>query len=185
MGDKGRFDEWEARLWERLAGLLPTTEDAGSFRDSREIGEQEAGIWFLLERLTALELPVDETTAAEIEVLAEHWGERASVHHRIDACARDRDRAASVRLVPDSEAVPGDARAAGITAGPVARMTVVPWIECTHCPSVLSRAHAEDAPGLPGYLAARYLVSRPDRDVPDIYATTDLLHAFESVLTCG
>ncbi|MFB7873896.1 hypothetical protein ACFC06_01505 [Nocardia sp. NPDC056064] len=174
MGDRSRFEEWEARLWERLARLLPAAQDAESFRDSREIGEQEAGLWFLLERLADLAVPVDEATLAEIEVLAEHWGERLSVHHRVDACAKDPDRAATVRLVPDSE----------VRSAVEDGTTVLPWIECARCPSVLARAHAREASGRPSQYAVRYLVSRADAPEPEVFAPTELLRAFESVLGC-
>ncbi|WP_336081984.1 hypothetical protein [Nocardia sp. SSK8] len=172
MGDRSRFEEWEARLWERLAGLLPAAQDAESFRDSREIGEQEAGLWFLLERLADQAVPVDETTLAEIEVLAEHWGERLAVHYRVEACARDLDRAGSVRLVPDSE----------VQAAAADDLTVLPWIECARCPSVLSRAHTREPSGRPGLYATRYLVTRAD--TTETFAPTELLRAFESVLAC-
>jgi hypothetical protein len=97
VGSDSRYAAYEADLWERLAALLRSTEDAENFRACRESGHQEAGLWMLTQRLLEQQVPISDRTRAEIEVLAEQWGEQLARHDEIIACVRDSDDGASIR----------------------------------------------------------------------------------------
>ncbi|MEU2014360.1 hypothetical protein, partial [Nocardia sp. NPDC019302] len=79
--------------------MLPSTEDAENFRACRESGHQEAGLWMLTQRLLEQQVPISDRTRAEIEVLAEQWGERLARHDEIITCVRESDDEASIRLI--------------------------------------------------------------------------------------
>ncbi|WP_067837189.1 hypothetical protein [Nocardia lijiangensis] len=187
MSTESRYDAYEADLWNRLASLLPSAEDAENFRDCREIGEQEAGLWLLTQRLLEHRIPIGDTTRAEIEVLAEQWGERLARHDEIASCVGDSGQDASVRLLSHDRAQPTDPAAVGITNAVLEGLLVVPWIECPRCGRVLARVHALEPWGDLRYLASYYIVWLPHDAVgsePELFAETDLHSAFDLLLTC-
>ncbi|MFF2554607.1 hypothetical protein ACFVUS_26640 [Nocardia sp. NPDC058058] len=179
-----RYESYEIELWERLAGLLPSVEDAANFRDCREIGEQEAGLWLLTQRLLDHGVPVDDRTRAEIEVLAEHWGERYARHDEIASCVGDPAPEVSIRLVPDDRA---EAIEAAITDAVFAGRILVPWIECPRCGRVLSRVHSKQPWGGLSAAAEHYILSLGQPNLDDarqIFDRDDLYRAWESLIAC-
>lgn len=187
MEIESRYYAYETDLWERLAALLPTEQDGASFRDCRAAGEQEAGLTLLTKRLLEDRVPVPDMVRAELEVLAEEWGERSALHDEIASCVRDPEADGAFRLVTDECAAPIDAAALGLGATPLAGLLVVPWIECNRCASLLCRVHDRDPRGGLRYLASYYLIGHR-RQVPtgeaEIYAENDLYTAFESLRNC-
>ncbi|MEV6279949.1 hypothetical protein [Nocardia sp. NPDC051832] len=186
MGSDSRYDAYEDDLWQRLAGLLPSAADAENFRDCRESGHQEAGLWILLERLLEHRIPINDRTRAEIEVLAEQWGERLARHDRITACVRDSTGEASIRLLPDEHSTPVDPATIGITDPVLTGLLVVPWLECLRCDRVLARVHAEEPWGDLSYLATHYILwhrTASDADL-ETFDEPNLHSAFESLLNC-
>lgn len=185
METETRYYAYEADLWERLALLLPSAQDAEDFRASREIGEQDAGLSLLTKRLRADRVPLGDMVRAELEVLAEEWGERAALHDDIAACLRDPEPRGAARVVADDCAAPIDAAALGASA--MAGLLVIPWIECNRCASVLCRVHARDASGELRPLASYYVIGHR-RDVAtgaaEIFAENDLHTAFEALRNC-
>ncbi|WP_433714002.1 hypothetical protein ACQP2U_07485 [Nocardia sp. CA-084685] len=187
MSGESRYQAYEADLWERLAALLPSVDDTENFRDCRKTGRQEAGLWILTRLLLEHEVPINDRTRAEIEVLAEQWGERLVRHDEIIACARDSDDEASIRLLPDDSSTPIDPAQLGITDSSLTGLLVVPWLECLRCGQVLDRVHALEPWGDLRYLAAYYAVRhRAASDAaPEIFDGADLHSAFELLLTCS
>ncbi|TQM33445.1 hypothetical protein [Nocardia bhagyanarayanae] len=186
MGSDSRYEAYEVDLWERLAALLPSIEDADSFRDCRESGHQEAGLWMLVQRLLEHQVPVSDRTRAEMEVLAEHWGERLARHDEILSSVRDSADANSIRLLPDDRSTPVDPAQVGITGSALTGLLVVPWIECLRCGRVLARVHAQEPWGDLRYLAAHYVVwhHTASDDEHQIFDEPDLHSAFELLLAC-
>ncbi|MFE6858682.1 hypothetical protein [Nocardia sp. NPDC057668] len=187
MEIESRYYAYETDLWERLAALLPTDQDAARFRDCRAAGEQEAGLTLLTKRLLEDQVPVADMVRAELEVLAEEWGERTALHAEIASCVRDSGEAGAVRLVADECAAPIDAAALGLGATPLAGLLVIPWIQCNRCASLLCRVHDRDPRGGLRQLASHYIIGHR-RQVPtdetEIYAENDLYSAFESLRNC-
>ncbi|WP_067865934.1 hypothetical protein [Nocardia shimofusensis] len=186
MDGGSRYEAYEAELWERLAVLLPSAEDAENFRDCHETGRQEAGLGFLMHRLIEHRVPVTDRTRAEIEVLAEQWGERLARHDEVVACARDSEGEVSIRLVPDDASSPVGPDRLGITDPALAGLLVVPWLECLRCRQVLDRVHAQEPWGELGYLAAYYTLRRSatSDSATEIFDEADLHSAFEKFLSC-
>ncbi|MFD4430415.1 hypothetical protein [Nocardia sp. NPDC058497] len=186
MGSGGRYEAYEVDLWGRLAALLPSAEDSENFRDCRETGQQEAGLWILLQRLLEHRVPISDRTRAEIEMLAEQWGERLARHDEIIACVRDSDEEGSIRLLPDDRSTPVDPAQAGMRDSILTGLLVVPWLECLRCARVLARVHAQEPWGDLRYLASHYVVwhhTAPD-DEHEIFDDHDLHSAFELLLSC-
>ncbi|MBD9726954.1 hypothetical protein PV755_32880 [Streptomyces caniscabiei] len=77
-----------AAVWSRLATLLPDPDDVELVQDCWDIGEQEAGLSTLVERLTELRLPVDDTARTR--------GERSGADCRISP----RPTSSSLTTVP-------------------------------------------------------------------------------------
>ncbi|WP_433607426.1 hypothetical protein [Prescottella agglutinans] len=66
MGSDSRYEASEVDLWERLAALLPSIEGTDSFRNCRESGHEEAGLWMLtLARVDGRERPPRLTRAGQ------------------------------------------------------------------------------------------------------------------------
>lgn len=187
VGIDSRYEAYEVDLWERLAALLPSIEDVESFRDYRESGHQEAGLWLLTQRLRECQVPLGDRTRAEIEVLAEQWGERLARHDEIVLCVRDSDDEESIRLLPDDRSTPVDPAEVGLADSALAGLLVVPWLECVRCGRVLARVHAQESWGDLRYQAAYYVVwqhAGPDDEL-QIFDEPDLHSAFELLLACG
>ncbi|MGQ4601281.1 hypothetical protein [Nocardia sp. R6R-6] len=185
MEGESRYEAYEVDLWERLALLLPA-EAGDNFRDCRAAGRQEAGLWFLMQQLIEHQVPISDRTRAEIEVLAEQWGERLARHDEIIACAPESDDEASLRLLSDETSSPVEPGRLGITDSALTGLLVVPWIECLRCERVLDRVHAQEPWGDLRYLADYYTVRQPTAPdtEPRIFAGSDLHSAFESLATC-
>ncbi|MFE6857261.1 hypothetical protein [Nocardia sp. NPDC057668] len=182
------YDTFEFDTWERLAALLPSDRDAGQFRDCREIGEQEAGLQLLTHSLLEHQVPITDRTRVEIEVLAEHWGERFARHDEIAMCVRASEQDASIRLLPDKQVEPFEPSEVGITDPATARMVVIPWFECLGCSRVVARVHTRQPWGEFLFQAERYLVLPRSGDAATggrLFRKTELLDAFALLLTCS
>ena len=147
VGGESRYEVYEADLWERLARLLPSAVASENFRDCRATGRQEAGLWILIQQLIEHEVPISDRTRAEIEVLAEQWGERLARHDEIMTCASDFDVEPSIRLLPDGSSSPVDPGQLGIMDSNLTGLHVVLWLECLRCGRVLGRVHAMEPRG--------------------------------------
>ncbi|WP_157106750.1 hypothetical protein [Nocardia arthritidis] len=167
--------------------MLRSTEDAENFRACRESGHQEAGLWMLTHLLLEQQVPISDRTRAEIEVLAEQWGERLARHDEIIACVRGSDDGASIRLLPDDRSAPVHPARIGLTDSALTGLLVVPWLECLRCGRVLARVHAQEPWGDLRYLPAHYVVWRhtASDDVLQVFDESDLHNAFESLLSCS
>ncbi|MGQ4615287.1 hypothetical protein [Nocardia sp. R7R-8] len=186
MGGDSRYEAYEADLWEQLAILLPSAEAGENFRDCRSTGRQEAGLWILTQQLIEHQVPISDRTRAEIEVLAEQWGERLARHDEIVACARDSDVGPSIRLLPDESSSPVEPGRLGITDSTLTGLLVVPWLECLRCGRVLDRVHAREPWADLRYVADYYTIRRHTASgvEPEIFDGSDLHSAFELLLTC-
>ncbi|MEV0251641.1 hypothetical protein AB0H76_33985 [Nocardia sp. NPDC050712] len=187
MGSGNRYEAYEDDLWERLARLLPSAEDTENFRDCRESGHQEAGLWILMQRLLEHQIPINDRTRAEIEILAEQWGERLARHDQIAACVRDSTDYGSIRLLPDDRATPVHPSQIGITDAALTGLLVVPWLECLRCGRVLARVHAQEPWGDLSYLATHYIVwhrTASDGSL-ETFDEPDLHSAFELLMNCA
>ncbi|PSK30138.1 hypothetical protein C6575_17585 [Nocardia seriolae] len=169
-----------------MATLLPTVEDVESFRDCRESGHQEAGLWMLMRRLIEDRVPIGDRVRAEIEVLAERWGERLARHSEIASCVRDSGDRGSIRLLPDDRSTPVDPAQVGVADSVMAGLVVVPWLECVRCGRVLARVHTREPWGELSYLAAYYVIwhHTASGNEPRIFAEPDLYGAFELLVAC-
>ncbi|UFS97140.1 hypothetical protein [Nocardia huaxiensis] len=187
MGSESRYEAYEAELWERLAGLFSSGEDAESFRGCRESGHQEGGLLLLLRRLVEERVGISDRTRAEIEVLAEQWGLRLAHHDEIVSCVRDSGEEDSIRLLPEECSEPVDSGRLGIADPVLEGLLVVPWLECLRCGRVLARVHAEEPWGDLSFQASYYIVWQPTGadDELRIFEEPELHSAFELLLACG
>lgn len=187
VGARNQPEDYEADLWNRLATLLPTPDDATDFLECRDIGEQEAGLDLLVRLLRESRIPIGDTTRAELEALAEQWGVRLALHDEIASCIRDPDADGSLRLLPDDQAIPTDHAAIGLTDAESAELLLAPWIECTHCGRTLGRTHHMEEWGELSYLASRYIVwASPGTDgEAEMFTDTELPEAMRSLLSCS
>ncbi|WP_018353353.1 hypothetical protein [Longispora albida] len=147
----------DALTWDRLASLLPEPE-ARQVRECWAIGEQEAGLGLLVSALLEHEIPVSETTRAQIAVTAETWGVLEALTPSLATCRSDGSQP-SVRLAELAE-LPGEDE--DEDTGAETRPVLVPWIACTRCGQTLVRAHAREPWGL-SYLADHYAIVSPDQ----------------------
>ncbi|WP_329386110.1 hypothetical protein OG625_26970 [Streptomyces sp. NBC_01351] len=129
----------EADVWKRFTCLLPTA-DADEVQGCRGIGEQEAGLDLLVGALLKHQVPLSETTRAEISVVAETWGVREAVSPRLLDCPGDGLPAALLLVEGPYTLELIDPKLAGFL--------LVPWIRCTASGRLLIRAHAEEPWGL-------------------------------------
>ncbi|MFI6157573.1 hypothetical protein ACIBCA_33375 [Kitasatospora sp. NPDC051170] len=153
-------DAAETARWNRIGDLLPDPAAAREFKDARLIGEQEAGIVVLVERLLAGQVPLGGEDRARISVLAETWGLRQAVTPGLVRCLGD-GGPTPVQLLD------GDADEAEVLTGrpepELAGLVLAPWIGCTRCGRVLLRAHDwEDWDDLSQH-ARRYVITGPER----------------------
>ncbi|KKD06014.1 hypothetical protein TN53_21175 [Streptomyces sp. WM6386] len=136
----------EGRVWTRLAGLLPSPEDVELVQDCWDIGEQEGGLWQLVEKLLAQGVRVDGCTRAEIAAMAVQWDVWDQHRHDIVALPDDPARPGPLRVYADMEPVEEGDR------------LLVPWIRCTRCDRILSRSHERTSWGMLHYPSG-YLVT--------------------------
>ncbi|MFD8143904.1 hypothetical protein [Streptomyces sp. NPDC059708] len=129
----------EAEVWDRFAALLPDA-DGDEVRVCWDIGEQEAGIEYLVDALLRYGVRIGEDTRAEISVVAEEWGMRQAVAGRLVRCTGD-GRPAGVELVDEADAVP----LGGEPVDPALDgFLLIPWIRSTGSGRLLVRAHVEE-----------------------------------------
>ncbi|MFD5537962.1 hypothetical protein ACFWIJ_08965 [Streptomyces sp. NPDC127079] len=160
----------DAVIWNRLAALLPEAE-AQEVKDCRDIGEQEAGLGLLVSGILGHQVPISETDRARISVLAETWGEREALTAQI-LQFRDEGEPGPLKLIEgDGSTVP---EAIGGAEQELAGLVLVPWIACTRCGQVLTRAYSRESWGDLSYLARHYVITTPDR------ATVSLLFSADS-----
>ncbi|MFF2196769.1 hypothetical protein [Streptomyces sp. NPDC058157] len=120
----------EALVWDRLAALLPDA-DGDEVRVCQEVGEQEAGLGFLVDSLLRHRVRIGADTRAEICVLAEVWGVREGVARRLADCPGD-GLVGGVELVEGAPVVAPDG------------FLLIPWIRATGSGRLLVRAHVEE-----------------------------------------
>ncbi|PWI14598.1 hypothetical protein DI272_10835 [Streptomyces sp. Act143] len=147
-GERERAYAAEGVVWSRLAGLLPGAEDVAEIQACWDIGEQEGGLFRLVDRLFARELSVADRTRAELAAMAEQWGVW-------DQLATD---------VVDLPGFEGELR---VVEGlePVDRAggtTLVAWMRCEPCGRILAREHRREAWGGLSFSPVSYVVSVPD-----------------------
>ncbi|MCF3180477.1 hypothetical protein IPZ70_11095 [Streptomyces polychromogenes] len=130
----------EARVWDRFAALLPDA-DGDEVRVCWAVGEQEAGVEYLVDALLRHRVRIGEDTRAEISVVAEGWGMRQAVAGRLVECPGD-GRPAGLELVerPDALALDGPELIDPALAG----FLLIPWIRSTGSGRLLVRAHVEE-----------------------------------------
>ncbi|MEV0241113.1 hypothetical protein AB0I06_14460 [Streptomyces sp. NPDC050674] len=152
----------EAVVWSRLAGLLSAPGDREEVRTCWDIGEQEAGLEVLVDRLLGQGTGVEESARAELAVMAEQWGEWDWLGARIAALPGAGEEAGRLRVVPDGAE---ETRPAGfvLPGHPLAATVLVPWIACAPCGRVLARSHRREEWGALSFLAEGYVVFGPER----------------------
>ncbi|WP_405729731.1 hypothetical protein OG885_10880 [Streptomyces sp. NBC_00028] len=138
----------EGVVWSRLAGLLPGAEDMAEVQGCWDIGEQEAGLFRLVDRLFELGLSVDDRTRAELAAMAEQWGVWDQLATDIVDLPGFEGR---LRVVEGLEPVDG--------AGGLA---LVPWMRCEPCGRVLALEHRRESWGALSFSPVSYVVSVPD-----------------------
>ncbi|MFI1721237.1 hypothetical protein [Streptomyces sp. NPDC020489] len=153
----------EGRIWTRLAGLLPSAEDAELVQDCWDIGEQEGGLWQLVEKLHERRVAVDEFTRAEIAAMAVQWDVWDQLQDDIlalpalalppPAPPAGRARRGPLRVYADMEPVEEDGR------------MVVPWMRCAGCERILSRGHLRTSWGMSSYPSAYLVTGRGEAPV--------------------
>ncbi|WP_253783794.1 hypothetical protein [Nocardia amikacinitolerans] len=82
---------------------------------------------------------------AEIEVLAEHWGERLARHNEIRSCIADSGGEESIRLLPDERSTPVVPAQLGITDSALTDSLIDP-LEYARCGRVLARVGGRTRP---------------------------------------
>ncbi|MGW7309271.1 hypothetical protein ACWGI1_27325 [Streptomyces sp. NPDC054835] len=126
----------EAAIWHRLAALLPP-DDARAVVDCWSTGEQEASLELLVGALLRRQVPVGETTRAEIAVVCEAWGMwPLPLAPRLAQCPGS-GSASILQLIENTASVP----LAATTIGLGDQLVLVPWIRCTACGQTLARIH--------------------------------------------
>ena len=150
----------EAVLWSRLAGLQ-SAPDREEVQGCWDIGEQEAGLELLVDRLREQGPGIGESARAELAVMAEQWGEWDWLGVRIAALPHVGEEADRLRVLPDGAE---ETRPAGfvLPGHPLAEAVLVPWIVCAPCGRVLARAHRREEWGALSFLAEGYVVFGPE-----------------------
>lgn len=150
----------EAVVWSRLAGLLSAPGDREEVQDCWDIGEQEAGLELLVDRLLGRGTRIEEPARAELAVMAEQWGEWDWLGTRITSLPHVGEEAGRLRVLQDGAE---ETRPAGfvLPEHPLAASVLVPWIVCAPCERVLARAHRREEWGALSFLAEGYVVFGP------------------------
>ncbi|MFJ7067817.1 hypothetical protein [Streptomyces sp. NPDC101115] len=133
----------EAAVWQRLAALLPP-DDARAVVDCWDIGEQESGLELLVSALLRHQVPIDETTRAEIAVVCEAWGMwPLPLAPRLSQCPGS-GTASVLQLIENPASAPLPASTFGLGD----QLVLVPWIGCTACGKTLARIHVLEPWGM-------------------------------------
>ncbi|MFD0372856.1 hypothetical protein [Streptomyces sp. NPDC127114] len=133
----------EAAVWHRLAALLPP-DDAQVVVDSWGIGEQEGGLELLVSALLQHQVPIDETTRAEIAVVCEAWGMwPLPLEPRLSQCPGSGTTSA-LHLIENTASTPLPATTVGLGE----QLVLVPWTSCTACGQSLARIHSREPWGM-------------------------------------
>jgi hypothetical protein len=111
------------------------------------------------------QVPISETTRAEIAVAAEIWGVWATLAPGLGRCLSSHRDDTGLRLIEHAETVPLPGSSVGNDTA-LADLLVVPWIACTRCGQVLARAHSREPWGDLSYLARHYVLFFPGRSTP-------------------
>ncbi|MFE1790179.1 hypothetical protein ACFW7J_17605 [Streptomyces sp. NPDC059525] len=126
----------EALVWDRFAALLPDP-DGDEVRVCWAVGEQEAGLDYLVDALLRHRVRIGEDTRAEIAVVAEGWGVREAVARRLVECPGD-------GLPAELELVEGADTVVGVGDPALDGFLLIPWIRSTGSGRLLVRAHVEE-----------------------------------------
>lgn len=126
----------EAKVWTRLAGLLPSPEDVEMIQGCWDIGEQEAGLWQLVEKLLEQGVGVDGFRRAEIAAMAVQWDVWDQYGEDIVALPDDPGRPGPLRVYVGMEPVEEGER------------LLVPWMRCLPCDRILTRSHERASWGM-------------------------------------
>ncbi|MFD0381218.1 hypothetical protein [Streptomyces sp. NPDC127112] len=126
----------EALVWDRFAALLPDP-DGDEVRVCWAVGEQEAGLDYLVDALLRHRVRIGEDTRAEIAVVAEGWGVREAVARRLVECPGD-------GLPAELELVEGADTVVGVGDPVLDGFLLIPWIRSTGSGRLLVRAHVEE-----------------------------------------
>jgi hypothetical protein len=176
----------EATRWSRLAALLPSAQDVDEVQACWDIGEQEAGLTMLVDRIRALGLPLADAARAELAVMAERWGVWEPLGAAVADCPPPPGRAIRLRVLPDGAAEPRPAHTV-LPDPPAPGLLLVPWLVCTACDRTLARGHDREPWGGLSYLPLCYVVFGPGGD-PKGYAGADpaaAWRALEALCGCG
>ncbi|MGW2182020.1 hypothetical protein ACWCXX_28785 [Streptomyces sp. NPDC001732] len=148
----------EAAVWHRLAALLPS-DDAQDVMDSWNIGEQEGGLELLVSALLRHQVPMDETTRAEIAVVCEAWGMwPLPLEPRLSQCPGS-GTVSALCLIENTAGTPLPATTVGLAD----QLLLVPWISCTPCGQTLARAHTREPWGELSHTPEHYVVLDTDQ----------------------
>ncbi|MEU9910956.1 hypothetical protein [Streptomyces sp. NPDC051001] len=146
-GERVRAYAAEGVVWSRLAGLLPGSEDVELIQACWDIGEQEGGLFRLVDRLFELELSVDDSARAELAAMASQWGVWDQLATDIVDLPGSQGR---LRVLEGLEPVDRDGTA------------LVPWMRCEGCGRVLAMEHRYESWGALSFQPVSYVVSVPD-----------------------
>lgn len=137
----------EGLVWSRLAGLLPGAEDVDEVQGCWDIGEQEGGLFRLVELLFERELTVGDLARAEIAAMAAQWG----VWDQLGAD------------VVELPGPPGSLRVyEGLEPVDKGETALVPWMRCEGCGRILAREHRREPWGALSLSPVAYVVSLGD-----------------------
>ncbi|WP_369246303.1 hypothetical protein [Streptomyces sp. R41] len=119
-------------------------------------------------------------------VTSEMWGQREALEERIGRCRPRSDDDSTLLVLAWADAVP--LTAASLSGRPeLADLLVVPWITCSqHCGQVLGRAHEREPWGGLSFLAAHYVLFRPE--VPaqiQVFGSTAVRDALTVPASCS
>ncbi|MFF4581083.1 hypothetical protein [Streptomyces sp. NPDC001389] len=142
----------EAEVWDRFAALLPDA-DADEVRTCWDVGEQEAGVEYLVDALLRHRVRIGEDARAELSVVAEAWGMRRAVAARLLECPGD-GLPAALELVERPDTLPLDGP--GLIDPALADCVLIPWIRSTGSGRLLVRAYVEEPWGDLSYLPEYY-----------------------------